>query len=392
MNAVLDVLKKVTIVTEPWHFSRARADSDETHLRRTMDWLARAQDAVKGAGVSIHYDRHRGWHPDPYPETAGYILATFLKYAQLTGDRGFIDRAVLLGDWEIKIQHPSGGVLSSVHKDITRVFNTGQVILGWCCLFEETRDEKFLNAALRAGDYLIRTQEPDGSWIKDTHCGARTYHARTSWGLLRLASLSGQEKYFAAGYKNILWVLAQQKKNGWFKNCGFYSHHPITHVIGYTLRGILECGQLMVKHTWPGRTGELLAAAGLTGQALHQCAHQCRIARIPGMLPAAFDDRWQSRAFYSCLTGNAQIAVCLTRLAQITRQEEYLKSASVLIDTLKRTQNYQGKDAREAGGIAGSFPFYGSYESGQFPNWAAKFFADSLIMRIKQKDQWWIQA
>ena len=33
------------------------------------------------------------------------------------------------------------------------------------------------------------------------------------------------------------------------------------------------------------------------------------------------------------------------------------------------------------GGVPGAFPIYGSYASLKFPNWAAKFLADALMLK-----------
>jgi hypothetical protein len=34
------------------------------------------------------------------------------------------------------------------------------------------------------------------------------------------------------------------------------------------------------------------------------------------------------------------------------------------------------------GGIAGSLPIWGDYSRFEYPNWAAKFFADALLMDL----------
>jgi len=53
---------------------------DEVHLKATMEWLACAQDVCGGDGVSSIYSLKTGWGV-AYPETSGYILATYLAYA-----------------------------------------------------------------------------------------------------------------------------------------------------------------------------------------------------------------------------------------------------------------------------------------------------------------------
>lgn len=353
------------------------AGSDEAHLRETLAWLARAQDATGNGGISALFDLRNGWDVS-YPETSGYTIATFLAAEAHLRDTSFLERARRIGDWEIAIQAPSGGVYSRPGKSALRVFNTGQVILGWVALFERTGDEQYLEAARRAGDYLLRGQEDDGTWRQDTHCGARTYHARVDWALLRLAKATGSEAYAGAAARNLAWVMKQQRDNGWFDNCGFDDQDPITHLIDYTFIGVLESAVLMPS------AFERAAADCILSGALAICdivdAH--RIAGIEGLIPGSFDRNWRSRDRYSCLTGNAQLAYTLLRLYGLTGNIRYRDTASKLIDGLKQTQSLHGREDGIRGAVAGCFPVYGGYLAGQYPNWAAKFFADALLARI----------
>ncbi len=105
---------------------------------------------------------------------------------------------------------------------------------------------------------------------------------------------------------------------------------------------------------------------------------------IKGYLAATFNPRWHETASYECLTGNAQIARAWLRLYQITDDARYLSSALKLNRRLKRTQLLApiGKGIR--GGIKGSHPIWGSraghYARFTYPNWAAKFFIDALLL------------
>ena len=386
------LVRKISNLFEPYLFQIRSPKNDIIHLNETMGWLTRAQDACGGKGVSICYDSVAGWHADPYPETSGYILATFLKYSDFNRSQDFLNRAISIGLWEIEIQRKDGAVFSSVRNNIARVFNTGQVILGLCCLFERTQDQLYLDAAVRSGDYLVSVQESDGSWVKDTYCGARTYHTRVAWALLRLAELTSEQKFLEAGIKNLRWALTKQNTMGWFNDCGFYSEWPTTHVISYTLRGLIESQQLVNDKNWGTEAHKTLEAILKTGEALLKCSSKYNISGIPGLLPAAFDARWEPRAGYSCLAGNAQLAICFMRLGHLTDDPQYFKTASNLISTLKRTQALNCDSFGVRGGLAGSFPFHARYVSGAFPNWSAKFMADALMMSIKHEDKWWVKA
>jgi len=363
--------------------------TDEEHLKAAMEWLAHAQDICDGDdGVSNVFYYINGWGVS-YPETSGYILATFLAYADYSGDKSYIDRAIRIGDWEIAIQAPNGGVLSSPELPQTRVFNTGQVILGWCVLYEYTGEEKYLLAAKRAGDYLINEQESDGTWQKDTYCGARTYHARVDWALLRLTQLTGEQSYAAVAKKNLLWVLNQQHVNGWFSQCGFNGDLPIMHTIVYTIRGLLECSQMNNDFL---TELDILPAVIKSADALCNALQTQPIRGVNGMIPTSFDENWISTAKDSCLTGNAQMACFLYRLSHCTDNQHYRDVADTILTATKRTQLIETTLISIKGAIAGTYPISHGYVPNGYPNWAAKFFADALLMKTNYLEKMVIPA
>jgi uncharacterized protein YyaL (SSP411 family) len=359
-------------------FSRLNREySDEECLNGAVQWLCRAQDACQGGGLSAAYYLGRGWD-GAYPETSGYAIATFLTYSDLRSNASFLERALRIGDWEVEIQSPTGGVRSNPSVSHTRVFNTAQVILGWCLLYERTGNSKYLVSAIKGGEYLLERQSPDGRWAKDTYCGPRTYHARVDWALLRLAQVSGSKKYIAAAVRNLRWVLSQATERGWFKNCGFYDEQPITHVIAYTLRGLLESHCIGVSEI--SEMGLLPVLEKAVG-ALCKCVKTRPLKGIPGMLEASFGNTWASTDRYSCLTGNAQLACVLYRLAQVSAKPDYAETADTLISNLKKTQLLSTSFSEINGAIPGSYPVYLGYMRNAYPNWASKFFADALMLK-----------
>ena len=355
--------------------------SDEVHLRAALDWLCLAQDATENDGVSSVYRLSGGWDL-AYPETTGYILATFLSAADMLGRPDLRARAEAMGAWECAIQTEIGAVLSRLGQPQTRVFNTGQVILGWCALYDEGADRRFLDAAIRAGNYLVATQEGDGRWVKDTYCGARTYHARVDWSLMRLWRLSGHPKYLESALGNLKWVLAQQKPNGWFANCGFDSELPITHVIGYTLRGLVESRALLQLDGERELVDDLAEAATRAADGLCGALRQPGVGGVPGMLPERFTSTWGGAGDASCLTGNVQLAVVLLRLAHELDEPRYAEAADSLIDATKRAQVVRSVRRETRGALPGSYPMRRGYLAMAYPNWATKYLADALLARI----------
>jgi len=352
---------------------RYPASSHEEHLKPAMDWLCAAQDHSEGGGVSAFYDaREASWGPI-YPETTGYIIPTFFDYAGFTGSETYRQRAYRMADYLLTIQLDNGafpiGPLWADWERVPIVFDTGQIIHGLVRAFEETSRSDFLASAQRAGDWLVEIQDQDGCWRKHTSLGhIHTFNARTAWALLRLYEVSRQEVYRSAAIRNLEWSLTQQDSDGWFRNAGFTPQEdPLTHTIAYTIEGLLESGVLLNNET-------IIKAARLAADAL------CITQNKDGYLKGRYGPGWRSSVKWSCLTGNAQMAIIWLRLYQMTGDKSYLEAGIAANSFVKQTQPRRSEQPGIAGGIAGSFPIYGGYEPYRNLNWAVKFFADSLLL------------
>ena len=347
---------------------------DRTHLDAAIAWLKHAHDVTGNGGVAQTYlVRSRRWAPS-YPETTGYIIPTFYRYAALAGDDDARQRARRMADWEIDIQHPTGGVLAGAlgDSDQPTIFNTGQVIFGWVRAFEEEGDERYRQAAVRAADWLIKTMDADGCWrtfgSPMTGKHINTYNTRTAWSLARVHDITGDHAYLKAAVANAEWAMTQRNERGWLaQNCLQDNAQPFTHTIAYAMRGLLEIGAAA------GRD-DLVAAACVIGDAM--------LAALPGngKLAGRFDEHWKPTVNWSCLTGDCQLGINWGRLYQITGQQKYRDGTTRILDFVKRTQRIAGEDIDTNGGIKGSHPINGGYHPWQYPNWATKFYADALMM------------
>lgn len=335
-----------------------------------MRWLCRAQDAYSPGGVSIDYSLVRGWRPG-YPETTGYIIPTFTRYAAVSGNSEFADRAIRMADWELSIQRndgsfeggPAGSDLGSF------VFDTGQILFGLVEAHRVTKREAYLQAAVRAADWLVGVQDPKGMWKRYTYNGIpHAYYTRVAWALAELGIYADNRGYREAACRNVDWALSQQLSNGWFDSAGFteIGHRvPFTHTIAYTIEGILEAGAAL------GRKDYVDAAARSADALLRICEG--------GMFRGRYDRNWGSSDRYSCLTGNAQISAIFLRLFEIGRDSRYLSTARAVNRFSCLCQLTDGAP-QTSGAISGSYPIWGGYRRFAFPNWAAKFFADALML------------
>jgi len=354
--------------------------SDEKHLRETAAWLCRAQDSSPDGGVSRAYKAARylgygplGWQPS-YPETTGYIIPTMYAISDFFDDKSFEQRATRMADWEIEIQLSSGAVMGSVvtTSPSPAVFNTGQVIFGWLASYQRTGDDKYLQAAIRAGNYLVQIQDAEGSWKKGDSLfamsHATTYNARVSWSLVELGLITKNDEYISAARKNIKLALKKQNPMGWFAdNCLNDPERPLLHTIAYATRGVLECGFLMDDQNY-------IDSALRTLNGLLSCQ------RSDGGLPGRLTSNWAAAVEWDCITGDAQTAVNWLRAYSITGNKPFYNAARKTVDFVKMTQNLEHKNPGIRGGVKGSFPFDGLYGQYEMLNWAAKFYCDALLM------------
>lgn len=347
--------------------------SNQDHLKATMEWLCAAQDATTDGGISAFYDVRSGvWGP-PYPETTGYIIPTFFDYAVFNGDKDYRTRAFRMANWLLTTQLKNGafpiGPLWPDWERVPLIFDTGQIIHGLVRAYEEDGSLDYLEAARRAGDFLLEVQDEDGGWSRFTPLNhVNTYNTRTAWALLRLHEATHDQRYQAAAVQNLTRVITQQMHDGWFCNAAFRpDEDPLTHTIVYTIEGLLESGKLLSDH-------QFIEAASLASTAMLERQKQ------DGYLRARYGQGWQPTVNWSCLTGNAQMAMVWLQLFEITGDNSYVQAAIQANRFIKQTQCRNSRLDGVRGGISGSYPIYGEYEPYRHLNWAAKFFVDSLLL------------
>jgi len=347
-----------------------KALDDGAHCAAAVAWLCRAQDATPDRGVSHSYLIGKGWMPS-YPETTGYIIPTFINCSRLLGERRLLGRALEMAEWELGLQLDNGAIPGLVNGEPV-VFDTGQVLFGWLGAYAETGDRRFMDAAARAGDWLVSGLDGHGTWSAFGNPGTdsiHTYNVRVAWALLALARASGEHRYADAAGRFVDWALGQEEGRGWFRrNCLNDNDRPLLHTIAYTSQGLFECGLLL-------DDARCIDAARRTSAELKE-----RVG-ANGRMPGRFDSSWNPAAAWCCLTGMAQTAIVWQRLDRLDGTDHYAGAVEKVVSFLKGTQDLDASDDGVRGGIKGSFPVNGGYGTYRLPNWAAKFFIDALLLR-----------
>jgi hypothetical protein len=344
-------------------------------LEALMQWLSLAQDRSRSAdgGVARDYSLVNGWATS-YPETTGYIVNTFLDYARRAEQPVFRERARRMANWLVSIQLAEGGFQGGKidSKPVVPVtFNTGQILLGLAAA--EVHLGGYRNPMCRAADWLVRTQDADGCWRKHptpfAAAGEKEYETHVAWGLFEAARIEPDRGYGEAGLANVRWALSSQSSNGWLARCCLDDpSQPLTHTLGYALRGVLE------GYRFSADAG-LLEAAQRTAEGL--LGALCEGGRLPGRLRSD----WSASVDWVCLTGAAQVATCWMLLYQYTHDARYRDAAYAANQYVRRSVRSTGP-VETLGGVKGSFPVDGDYGRFEYLNWAAKFLADSLMLEM----------
>lgn len=179
--------------------------------------------------------------------------------------------------------------------------------------------------------------------------------------------------YAEAGLENVRWALRLQTENGWIQSCCLDDPSaPLTHTIGYCLRGIIEAYK----------------ATGLEELAIASCRTAdglLGVLKDDGFLAGRLDRNWQAAVPWVCLTGTVQIAHCWLLLYQITGDQRYRDAGFLANKYVRRTVDIDGPPDT-LGGIGGSFPISGRYGPYEYLNWAAKFFVDSNLFEMDVRE------
>lgn len=345
-----------------------------------LDWLRQAQDnsLTRDGGAARHFSLVDGWARS-YPETSGYIVPTLIREARIGADPDLEDRARRMLDWLVSIQFPDGGFQGGTIGAEPRVpvtFNTGQILLGLAAGAAELDRSRYIGPMQRAATWLAQSLDGDGCWRRHptpfATKGEKAYETHVSWGLFEADRVAPGEGFGEAGLRQVRWAIGCQRPNGWFEKCCLSDpQRPLTHTLGYVLRGIVEAYRF-------APSAELLAAATRTADGLLS-------ALAPdGRLPGRLDGNWQPAAPWVCLTGTVQIAHSWLLLSEITGNAAYRDAACLANRFVRRTIIIEGP-AERRGAVKGSFPVDGGYGRYEYLNWACKFMIDANRLELENR-------
>jgi hypothetical protein len=345
------------------------------------DWLCRAQDCSLSmdGGVARHFSLVSGWS-ESYPEITGYVVPTLISVAEKGDDASLRERARRMADWLVSIQLPDGGFQAGTigaRPLVPTIFNTGQILLGLATAVRVWGQE-YLRSMNSAAEWLVAAQDSDGCWRRFASPfampGEKAYYTHVAWGLFEAARVAPATHYADAALANIRWTIDQMRPNGWLEQCCLDTPAaPLTHTIGYALRGLVEAHRFT-------------QSADLLDPCLRTADGVLTALRADGFLPGRLDTNWRGAVSWTCLTGSLQIAISWLMLYQQTGDKRYRHAACAVNRFARRTLHVDGsRDTR--GGIKGSFPVSGDYGKFEYLAWACKFFIDANLLEQEVDSQ-----
>lgn len=373
---------------------KRKADVQEV-IKSAKNWLLNSgiqnldRNSSAYGSFNAWYDELNQTHSFAFSEITGYSISALLYLNSLSPDSVLLDRARLAADWLLSTAWDSkyGGLQCRYdHSRGTfnnRVcsFDAGMCLTGLANLYRETRDDKYLEGAIKLGDWLVqRMQREDGSFYVriDTRTGALTddptkwstqsgsYHAKISIGLLNLFDLTKNSVYKKSAVKICDWSLKLQTPSGRFitnRLLGDTHLHPHC----YSAEGLLCAGLVLGNERYIES-----AAAALRWIVPH-------ILPTGGVPRVYWSGHFSRRESVDILSQTIRLWCLLSRVCRIVEEDAALERAVNRLCNFKSTSN----DKQSRGGF-----LYGYTDEMHFvrhvSSWGTMFAIQALSMYISE--------
>jgi hypothetical protein len=236
------------------------------------------------ASAFVNEDGTRSDRALAYPARQhAYFIRTFLRYYAYTGEREWLLRARDLADWNLAHSTPAAAVYADLpystfqngqpggNQDKSGIEPDKAAFLGsgYLAVYEATTETKYLDAARKIADTLVRRQREDGSWpfrvvpedgaVLQEFGGAPVFFVEFMEGIVRHED---KPAYRRAHGRALHYMLATNvEKNLWgtyhedvvAKDAGYVSAEPMSFTADYLFRNgtmhpeYLEMGRNVIR-------------------------------------------------------------------------------------------------------------------------------------------------
>jgi len=353
--------------------------NSEKHILLAITWILRTQSFTVDGGIpsSVSLNTKCGVRcQKSCPVATGSLISTMFDYYFLTKKRIYFKSALLMANSVILKQHSSGYFSSEISNSKKRgnISDCGKIICGLNRAYMETKEPKFLNAIVRASDWIVSMKKLNSSWEKygDTEEELVIYDD-VNRALLGAYEITDNYNYKKITETNLHSFLNNQENNGWFSNivhaekkgCNRFSNR-----IGNTLEDLVESGLISGNQKY-------IDGAKV---ALHRLFRKFEISGE--LLAGRFNKEWNSTVKSVSISDCAQISICWQRLYQIEKDIRYFNAALKMNDILKKHQFLSGSKII-LGSLPSSYPLWGDFGPYSIDSSSIKYFIESLVHEVK---------
>lgn len=356
----------------------------KAYLLEAFNWIRRAQVSKTCGGIPCRYDLVKQEYAFPYPETTGYSIPTLLHFSAVSGISEAEKAAADAVEWLLQRQSEEGWIRSNIedpqalHMEPPKMvnFDNGAMLQGLCAAHVRCRDPRTGEAARRLAHFLIRTQEEDGTWKKNcllSHFGS--WNSLVGYSLILAGTVLKYEEAESAGHRCLDAISRRIHRNGFIANTDLSEsgdqNRAFLHTFAYAIEGYVKAHMLLPERGYLARVSSSINA----------------LLRISisngGLLVSHFDKEFRPLTGFSALTALCQLADIWFKVANMTREMEYVEAASRLMAMVRSCISLRASDTGWRGGVPGSFPIWGSYDPYCCNNWGAKYFIDASLEELK---------
>lgn len=174
---------------------------------------------AKKAGFKYKYDTNNyQWSDKGFVwQSFGFPVVAYIELFEITKEERYLQEAIAWGDHGLTLQKENG-CFYLLDGEFWNSDLTAPEIRGLNFLYEITKEEKYLEAAKRFADWLIRQQNADGSWpigidSDDEVCAPNIGPGdmpNIAMSFIRLHQNIGEQRYFDSALLAIKYSLSLQ--------------------------------------------------------------------------------------------------------------------------------------------------------------------------------------
>lgn len=336
-------------------------------LLNLTHWLVKSFAVNVDKGSSA-YQYIWGYWSKAYPETTAYIIPSLMRLYAFYSKESLMNLALAQKSYFSELQLDNGAYKRSKKDDTLYFFDNAQILGGLAELNAWRKNDPAPNLE-KCYSWLLSQVNNNGLVEESNFIGNITpsYYSRALWKILNY------EKENSIPYSGKLLRLYERiwnRKNDTFsfQNWSFDGNpRAHTHTIVYTLRGLYESALLVQDKD---REQELKKIVLWIYYELMKKGNES----FYGM----YDTQWNADRSFICSAGNAQLALLVMRIQEVTGFDAAREMVSCLA---KPIINASSNTYHRA--VPSSLPFWGRYNRFKYTNWTQKFVIDMILQMIE---------